>query len=266
MRTVFRQVSLDRLSSPEQLDTLMQVTSSRSWFAFLALASLLVVAVYWGVAGNIPLQISAPTILLHSGGIKNVVALQEGLISRMAVQPGDVVTQGQLIAEIVPLGQEAPVAVASPFNGRILELKTDAGSLVARGEALVNLEFVGDGVQLEAPIYLSPEAARSVAVGMPVKIVPQAQAAQPGAALTGRVVAISDFPQSAASILRTLGSAELAQTLVSSSTPIEVRVAISAADYPPETLASLGIKTGTLANATIVVGNQRPIELVIPIR
>lgn len=265
MHSVFRQVSLDRLSSPEQLDTLMQVTSSRSWLAFLALASLLVVAVYWGVAGNIPLQIAAPTILLNSGGIKNVVALQDGLVSQMFVEAGDVVAKGQTIAEVVPLGQETPVAVTSPFDGRILELHTGVGALVARGGTLANLEFVGDDVQLEAPIYLSPEAARSVAVGMPVKIVPHSQA-QPGMALTGRVVAISDFPQSQASVLRTLGSPELAQTLVGSRTPIEVRVAISRDDYAPETLAGLGIKTGTLANATIVVGNQRPIELVIPLR
>jgi hypothetical protein len=266
MSNVFRQVSLDRLSSPEQLDELMKVTNPRSWLAFLALSSLLVIAVYWGIAGNIPLQVAAPTILLNSGGIKNLIALEEGQIVQLYIQTGDIVTVNQLIAEIVPLGGGAPAPVYSPYHGRIIELKTDAGNLIRRGDSLANLEFVGDDVHLEAALYLAPEDSRSVAVGMPVKIVPRVGSSNRNLALTGTVTSVSDFPLSRAGILRVLGSDELVQTLVKSNTPIEVRVTIDSSATSRAELSASGIKTGTLANATILIGNQRPIDLVIPLR
>ena len=41
---MFRKVALDRLSSPEELDQLLRVTTSRSWLALLGLGGLLAVA------------------------------------------------------------------------------------------------------------------------------------------------------------------------------------------------------------------------------
>ena len=38
---IFRQAALDRLSSPEQLDQLMQVTTPKSWMALVAFIVLL---------------------------------------------------------------------------------------------------------------------------------------------------------------------------------------------------------------------------------
>ncbi len=256
MSSVFRRASLERLSSPEQLDTAMQVTNLQSWLIYLALTTLLAVAVYWGVAGHIPIQVSAPTIILNSGGIKNLVATQSGLVTQIMVEPGDVVNTNEVIAEMIPAGQAEKVLIHSLYNGRILELKADVGSLIVSGKPIVSMEFVGEGVGQEAMLYLSPEQSRTIEVGMPVKIVPRTGFT---AVLTGEVVAISDFPVSHETILLTLGSEELAQSIVNTELPIQVQVSID----PSETVF---IKTGTLANATVLIGTQRPIDLVIPLQ
>lgn len=256
MSSVFRRVSLERLSSPEQLDTAMQVTNLQSWLIYLALTALLSVAVYWGVAGRIPIQVSAPTIILNSGGIKNLVATQSGLITQIMVEPGDVVNANEVIAEVMPSGEAEKVFVHSLYNGRILELKTDVGSLILSGQPIVSMEFVGEEIGQEAMIYLSPEQSRTIEIGMPVKIIPRTGSP---AILTGQVVAISDFPVSHEAILLTLGSEELAQSIVTTELPIQVQVSIN----PAETAF---IKTGTLANATVLIGTQRPIDLVIPLQ
>lgn len=256
MRSVFRKVALDRLSSPEQLDTLMQVTSPMSWLGLLGVLALLALALYWGVAGTIPNQLTASTILLPPGGIKNLVATSSGQITQVRVQPGDTVRANEPIADVLPLGSAESVPVTSLLEGRILEVKLDVGSLVRQGEAIANLAFVGDDMALEATLYLSPEDGRRVTAGMPVKIAPRGG----GSLLYGTVAAVGDFPVSRAGILRILGSDELAQTLVSSPTPIEVRVLLDA-DSAALARAN-GLAVGTLASATILLGEQRPIDLI----
>jgi hypothetical protein len=70
-KPIFRKAALERLSSPEQLDQLMQVTTPKGWLALIALAGLLVTAVILGFVGSIPVTVTGPCILLDSGGVNN---------------------------------------------------------------------------------------------------------------------------------------------------------------------------------------------------
>ena len=53
---IFRKVSLERLSSPEQLDQILRVTGSKSWVGLLALVALSGVALAWAYEGSIPTE------------------------------------------------------------------------------------------------------------------------------------------------------------------------------------------------------------------
>jgi HlyD family secretion protein len=97
---VFRQAVIDRLDSPERLHTLMQVTDAKGWLALLGCAALLAAAVAWGVLGRVPTKVEASGILLHSGGLADIVALGQGQISALEVEVGDMVTKGQVVAEV----------------------------------------------------------------------------------------------------------------------------------------------------------------------
>jgi HlyD family secretion protein len=70
-KPIFRQAALERLSSPEQLDQLMQVTTPKGWLALIALAGLLVTAVILGFVGSIPVTVTGQCILLDGGGANN---------------------------------------------------------------------------------------------------------------------------------------------------------------------------------------------------
>ena len=65
---LFRKVALDRLSSPEQLDTLMRITTPNGWVALLSIIGLLTLAVLWGIFGAIPTKVVGQGILVRSGG------------------------------------------------------------------------------------------------------------------------------------------------------------------------------------------------------
>jgi hypothetical protein len=65
---MFRQSVVDRLSSPEELDRLMHVTSPRSWLFLVILFASLVAGVLWLSFTNIPTTLSAQGALTASPG------------------------------------------------------------------------------------------------------------------------------------------------------------------------------------------------------
>jgi HlyD family secretion protein len=99
-KDIFRQVSLDRLSSPEQLDQLLHVTTPRGWLALTALGGLLAVALVWGVVGSVPETVAGQGMLVKSGGVYQVVSEGGGRVMDVAINVGDLVREGQVVARI----------------------------------------------------------------------------------------------------------------------------------------------------------------------
>jgi HlyD family secretion protein len=104
---LFRQVSLARLSSPEQLDQILRVTSSRQWIGLSAVAILLVITVIWGVSGIITTTAGGSGVLVRSGGVVNVVSSGSGTVTSLQVHVGDHVKAQQSLGLIAqPLLEE----------------------------------------------------------------------------------------------------------------------------------------------------------------
>ena len=97
---IFRKVALERLSSPEQLDQLMQVTNPRGWLALGAMGALLLTALGWALLGSIPTDATGEGILLRQGGVSNLVAAEAGQMEELLVSVGDVIEKGQVVARI----------------------------------------------------------------------------------------------------------------------------------------------------------------------
>jgi len=51
--SIFRQKSLDKVSSPEKLDDYIKVTTPSVWITLIAIVLLLVGAVVWGIFGEL---------------------------------------------------------------------------------------------------------------------------------------------------------------------------------------------------------------------
>jgi len=145
---------LHRLASPEQLNTLMEVTDAKGWLALLACFVLLGCAVAWGFFGRVPTRVEASGILMYSGGMADVVALGEGPISALEVQVGDTVAKGQLIAELAQPelaerinAQKAHVAeLRASYERNRVQVGRDVGlRSQASSEERKNLESAASG-------------------------------------------------------------------------------------------------------------------------
>lgn len=97
---IFRQSSLDKLSSPEQLDQLMQITTPKGWVALLATGLLIGCVVVWGFLGSIPAKVSGQGILVKTGGVFEITTTSTGLIKGLYFAAGDRVKKGQVVARI----------------------------------------------------------------------------------------------------------------------------------------------------------------------
>lgn len=99
-KQIFRKVALERLASPEQLDLLMQVTTPKGWLALIALSSLLITAIFWGIYGSIPTKVLGQGILIQQGGVFDVVSLGTGQLTEITVKAGDFIQKDQIVARI----------------------------------------------------------------------------------------------------------------------------------------------------------------------
>lgn len=100
MSQLFRKVALDRLSSPEQLDQIMRVTSPMAWAALAASMVLVVMATIWGIYGTIPTKVMGQGILVEKGSLFDVVGMGEGQVIDVFVEVDDSVEEGEVIARI----------------------------------------------------------------------------------------------------------------------------------------------------------------------
>ena len=97
---IFRKVSLERLSSPEQLDQLMQVTRPRGWLALGAFWFLILGSLVWGVFGSVPTAANGSGILIRQGGVSAVVVNGAGPVEEILVSVGDRIEKGDVVARI----------------------------------------------------------------------------------------------------------------------------------------------------------------------
>ena len=97
---IFREQAIQRLNSPEQLDTVMQVLDWKGYAVLWCAAVLVALVFIWSLFGSISFSVSGNGILLSPEGIVNVVASGSGQVARILVTPGTTITTGAPIAEL----------------------------------------------------------------------------------------------------------------------------------------------------------------------
>lgn len=97
---LFTTEAIDRLSSPERLDQMMQVVSPRSWLPLTAIGCLVAAAGVWSTFGRIPLTVSGQGVLLMPRQVVQFQAANSGQLVKLNIKPGDVVKRGQEIGKV----------------------------------------------------------------------------------------------------------------------------------------------------------------------
>ena len=160
--------------------------------------------------------------------------------------------------------------VLSPIEGRVLEIKVSAGSVLAVGTPVIAIE--SEGTRLEALVFIPTERGKSVKPGMQVRIEPSTVKREEFGTMVGTVMTVSDFPITPQGMAAVLHNDTLANRFSREGAPYAARVSLeqdastvsgyrwAIGEGPPIRLSS-----GTLTRAEITTRRQRPLDLVVPL-
>ena len=140
---LFRKAALDKATSPEQLDLVMQVTSPMGWLALATIAAMIFMVGIWSIVGNIPDLVEGQGVLIRGERLAEIKAPVPGTLARLTVAPDSMVTAGQVIAIINRDRSEIERKIAlkqDQLNRLAAQHQSEGASdemLAARNDALI---------------------------------------------------------------------------------------------------------------------------------
>ena len=109
-KRLFRESALERLSSPEELDQLLQVMSPRGWISLIAVWALLAAIIAWSILARVPSTVEGRGIIVAGGGLMVIESPGNGRLTEILPSVGDPVAEGQVVATIDQRGLEDELA------------------------------------------------------------------------------------------------------------------------------------------------------------
>lgn len=97
---LLRKSAIEKMSSPEQLDMAMRVTSPLSWISLLILGAMIVAAVVFGIVGRISVKVDGSGILLRGSTVQTIQVTTNGVVETIEVEAGDTLEVGQVVARL----------------------------------------------------------------------------------------------------------------------------------------------------------------------
>jgi multidrug resistance efflux pump len=267
-RPIFRQVALERLSSPEQLDELMQVTTPRAWLALVALLGLIITVLAWSFSDTIPTQVLGRGILLRGDHVVRITVPASGLVRSVDVRPGDLIERDQVVAQL-DTGDGELTVVRSPAAGQVIEVGVTPGGRVESGSSIVLLE--DQARPLQAVVYMPAATGANVRPGMEVQISPVNLQREQYGFINGQVRSITHFPVTPQAMLAVLGNEQLVGEFLSGGAPMEVRIELRPNTATPSGYSwsssrgpPFALNSGTICEAAITLSEKPPIAFVLP--
>lgn len=264
-RQIFRKKALDNISSPHQLDALLQVTSPRIWLLLVSLAALFVTAIAWSVFGRIPIQISSQVVLVNEDGLFTVSSTASGQLVELGGRVGDAVEHDAALFAI-KAADGSLVSISAPQAGTIIERLAGVGDYVDAGSPIVRVAS-DEQDSAEIILFTTQQVASQLDVGMPARVALDTAQPEKSGYLLSEVTTVGQYPVSDLAKQRLLGSDTLVEYLSAGGTSVEVR--LTPLKNPDGSFQwsldtnSADPDAGTLGVATIVIGYQRPIDLIL---
>ncbi len=182
------------------------------------------------------------------------------------------ISEAQRALDSLLESKKLTTSLASPFDGRVVEIKAGVGTLVAQGSSVINVELAdGNSNQLQAMVYVNAAQGKRVAPRMEAQIVPTTIKREEHGFLRAVVNYVAEYPSTTQSMMLLLQNENLVRDLAGTTPPLAIRAELKRAEnfsgYQWSSAAGAPVKiaSGTLCHAEIVVQTQRPLSLVIPI-
>lgn len=249
MADLYRKSSLERISSPEQLDKALKVSSPLSWIALVAVTLIVVVTVIWSIVGSIPETITTKGVVSSQVGSNAVYIKEAGTVVSVRVKAGDDIHLGDPVLTYKTSGNDIRT-VYSDQVGTVSGLIVKNGDELSPGSELVR---VTPKVQSEQIIvcYVPLAQAKKLERGMQVNITFDSIDSQSYGHMVARIINIDAYAASTAGMANVLGSGNNLDSMFLQNGAV---VAVACELYPDSTTTS-GYYWSNSKGSTISVSN-----------
>lgn len=246
--SIFSRAALDKLRSPEKLDTLLPITTPLGWMGLIVISLLLVSVAIWSIFGSFTVRAEGMGLIMDSGGFVNVTHLTGGKITHIYVREGSSVKKGELIAQMEQADQSADTQIAqygtqlaqnlkdtvgrvhqykakqyqqeisqdivSDFDGIVDKILVHEGSVIGKGTPVCTVRITRQRSDLTGVLYVSAEKGKRIEPRQTIQLTPGGVDAQESGSLIGIVRTVSDYPVSLQAIEQKLGNPQLAELIM----------------------------------------------------
>jgi hypothetical protein len=248
-KNIFSQEALDKMRSPEKLDTVLPITAPISWMGLIAVAVMLFAVVLWSIFGAFTVKADGLGLIMDPSGVVNVTSLSGGKLDKIYVHSGDKVEKGERIAHIEQAQESAATRMAqygpelatsgrdamnrvqeydmrrsqknaaeyitSSHDGIVDEILVTEGTNVGGGTPICTLRLAGGGKDLKGVLYVPVDKGKRIKPGMTIQLAPNGVDVSQTGSLLGTVRSVSQYPISAQAMQKRLGNDHLVQFILS---------------------------------------------------
>lgn len=173
-------------TAADPLDRVVRLAPPWTVFALAACGLLVVGIVVWALTGTVSSTVTTPGFL-DDVGATTVRVNAPGVVEQVAVERGDMVTKGQVVAAL-----RDGTTVTAPLAGQVVSVSVSKGSSVVPGQSVVivaDLTVDPFVVTKVAPSYIS-----TVRVGLTVRMEVEGAPASRYGYLLGTITEITNVP------------------------------------------------------------------------
>lgn len=248
MDKLFSRDALDKMRSPEKLDTLLHVTNPISWMALSAILLLLLGVVIWSFMGSFTVKADGRGLLTDTGGIRKIIALNSGQVEWVYVAKGSAIKKNQQLVDLNQVSMRAETVatkntiedasnfsdvtsrvntydarrnseaaaerIYSPYDGIITDIFVDEGAIVKAGDEICTIRLDEGRKDLRGIMYVSVEQGKRIEPGMSVQLAPNGADTSQSGSLLGVVRSVSEYPVDQAALMWRLGNSQLANSIL----------------------------------------------------
>jgi hypothetical protein len=245
---IFSRAALDKLRSPEKLDTLLPVTTPISWMALAAVCLLIFSILLWSIFGSFTEKAEGIGLIMDVGGVVNITHTHSGRISDINIHSGSHVKHNELIATLDLPDQVADERITrhstelstdkndtmervyrsdskqyngvlskeirSLYNGTVDKIFVRNGQFVPAGTPICSVRLTDGRKDLTGVFYIPVEKGKRVEVGQTIQLAPNGVDVSLSGSLIGVVRSISEYPVSLQAVDFEISNPQLAQMIM----------------------------------------------------
>ncbi len=246
--SLFSREALDKMRSPDKLDTLLHITTPISWMAVVAILLLLLGFVLWSIMGSFTVKATGRGLITDTGGIRRIIATASGQVRYVYVGNGSHIKKNQQIVDIEQVAATAATTVTknsielgtsaadvasrvnafdsrrtnesvneklySAYEGIIADMLVDEGAMVQAGDTICTIRLHEDRQDLTGIMYVSVDMGKRIEPGMTVQLAPNGADVSQSGSLMGVVRSVSQYPVDNPNLMWNLGNSSLANAII----------------------------------------------------